>query len=146
MLAPAEPLRKVRRNGWGFGEKASAVLGELEPPTQSWPLGVAPSWKSQDRPGPLRHGRHRRPQASNPSGVDCAARTLEHHSDCAGSCERRTHDVARTVAPGGLAAPSLRDGAVAMRRGAGLAAFAYMAVTCSSQHRMVCGCVSCRPH
>jgi hypothetical protein len=33
-----------------------------------------------------------------------------------------------------LAAPSLREGAVAMRRGAGLAAFAYMAVTCSSQH------------
>jgi hypothetical protein len=81
MLAPAEPLRKVRRNGWGFGEKASAAL-----------ILAA----------------RRRPQLE----VSGQARSFK-------------ADVARTVAPGGLAAPSLRDGAVAMRRGAGLAAFAY---------------------
>jgi hypothetical protein len=41
MLAPAEPLRKVRRNGWGFGENASAAS------RQSEPLGVASNWKSR---------------------------------------------------------------------------------------------------
>jgi hypothetical protein len=41
-----EPPRKVRRNGWGFGENASAAS------RQSEPLGVASNWKSQKQAAP----------------------------------------------------------------------------------------------